>query len=351
MADGAADSPRVLLRLWGSEEPTPLVDSQLLAARCGVARVYLKDESRRHLGSFKALGGMYAGLRAIARFVGADDLESLVGEGRPRRKLPMLLCASDGNHGLAVAAAAAMVDAPARIYLHRHVPESRARRIAEQGAEIVWIAGTYDDAVDAAYKAAQHNAGLLISDTSTDPHDAVTADVMTGYGWMAEEIVEQFRWRNVAPPTHLFVQAGVGGLAAAMAHGLCETHGWPCHIVVVEPEQAACVGRALQTGQIERLPGDLQTAAEMLSCGEASAPALKILRRVHARAVAVDERTLQEAVSVLSECHGPATTPSGACGLAGLLSARANNSPHLVPDLDATSRVLLIITEGKLSER
>jgi diaminopropionate ammonia-lyase len=346
----ADDSPRVLLRLWRSQEPTPLVDSSQLAERFRVARVYLKDESRRPLGSFKALGGMYAGLRALARSVGSRSIAALVAERRPDRKLPTLLCASDGNHGLAVAAAAETAGGLARIYLHQSVPESRARRIRERGAEIVWIAGTYDDAVDAADAAGRRGEGLLVSDTSADAGDVVTQDVMIGYSLMADEIVDQLRWRSADPPTHLFVQAGVGGLAAALARGIREANGLTCRIVVVEPERAACVGHALRTRRIERLPGDLQTAAEMLSCGEASAPAVEILRRVQAAAVAVSEQALHEAVDVLSACGGPPTTPSGACGLAGLLAARANVSPQPVSDLDATSRVLLIVTEGALPE-
>lgn len=327
-------------------EPTPLVELPELARLCRVASVLVKDEGQRPLGSFKALGGVYAGLRALARATGAADIQSLVAQKSPELKLPKLICASDGNHGLAVAAAAELVGAPAAVFLHEGVPQARARRIAQRGAEIVWVAGTYDDAVDAALAMAQRGEGLMISDTSSDAADPVTADVMAGYLVMADEIAQQLKQRSHPTPTHLFVQAGVGGLAAALAQGLCEKHRLACRIVVVEPASAACVGSALASGQIERLSGALHTAAEMLSCGEASAPAVEILRRVGANAMAVSEPLLLEAVETLSACGGPATTPSGAAGLAGLISVRQNAQLSGRLAVDDASRILLIASEG-----
>jgi len=339
------ESPSTVFRLWQAYEPTPLCVLTDLATYCRVSQVFVKDESRRPLGSFKSLGGMYAGLLALARASGSPNIEALVTGKRPQAKLPTLICASDGNHGLAVAAAAELAGASARIYLHRRVPPSRARRIAERGADIVWVEGTYDDAVDAARVASERGDGLLISDTSSQADDPVVADVMVGYSFMAHEIVDQLHSQDNEPPTHVFVQAGVGGLAAAVAMGLCETHSLASKIVVVEPEQAACVGQALRAGHIERIAGDLQTAAEMLSCGEASAPAVEILRRVRATAVTVSEHELAQAVELLESFGGPATTPSGATGMAGFLSALPGSA--LAEDLGVSdhSRILFIATE------
>ena len=350
MKTPVAEDPRELLALWPDYRPTPLNMLPQLAERCGVAAVCVKEEGRRPLGSFKVLGGMYAGLRALARAAGAATLAELVARKPAAASLPRLICASDGNHGLAVAAAAEMAGGPARVYLHGHVPESRARRIAERGAEIVWIEGSYDDAVDAAFAAAGRGEGLLISDTSSNADDPVTADVMAGYGLMADEIVEQLRAAGEPGPTHLFVQAGVGGLAAALARGLCEAHKLGTRVIVVEPERVDCVGQALRAGRIERLAGDLQTSAEMLSCGEASAPAIEILRRVGAVGISVSEAALSEAVAALRECGGPATTESGATGGAGLLSTATDSQRRAELGLDSRSRVLLIATEGPVPE-
>jgi diaminopropionate ammonia-lyase len=324
---------------------TPLLSLPALARRLGVAQVLAKDEAHRMLGSFKSLGGTYAGLTALARAAGMD-LPALLA-ARPAGQ-PALVCASDGNHGLAVAAAARFAGAPARVFLHAGVPPARARRIADEGAEIVRVAGTYDDAVEAAAGAARAGAGLLVADTTDDPDDGIVRDVMAGYGVMAAEIRDQTG--TDARPTHLFVQAGVGGLAAAMTEGLS---GWldsPGLVVAVEPEQAACLAPALAAGRPVRVPGDLHTAAEMLSCGEASAPALAVLRRHGARIATVTEAELVRAPQILAEAGGPATTPSGAAGLAGALAALSDPARAAELRLDRDSRLLVLVTEGALPE-
>ncbi len=346
MAPKDNESPHALLRLWPNYRPTPLIALPRLAAHCRVASIVLKDEGARPLGSFKSLGGMYAGLRALVRAAGVADMAALVAARPMPSSLPALLCASDGNHGLAVAAAAEMAGAAARVYLPAGVSPARAKRIADHGAQVVWIEGTYDDAVDEAQRAAARGEGLLIADTSDDADDPVVADVMAGYGLMAEEIVGQLRAMENERPTHLFVQAGVGGLAAAMALGVREQMSGSRQIVVVEPEQAACVGAALCSGRIERLSGDLETVAGLLSCGEASAPALKILVEHGARAIAVGEAALASAGETLARYGGPATTPSGAAGLAGLLLAIPDTPKGQELDVNSSSRILLIATEG-----
>src|SRR5690606_25829096 len=147
--------------------------------------------------------------------------------------------------------------------------------------------------VDAARATAMRGDGLLVPDTSDDPDDAAVRDVMRGYALMTDELARQFAAAD-SFPTHLFIQAGVGGLAAAIADGLAPSLQAPATIAVVEPAAAACVGRALEAGRIERVEGDLHTAAEMLSCGEASAPALSVLRRHRATGIAVDEARIED---------------------------------------------------------
>jgi diaminopropionate ammonia-lyase len=334
-----------LLRLSPAYAPTPLLVLRALAARFGVAQVLAKDEGRRMLGSFKSLGGTYAGLRALAR-VAHTDIAGLL--ARRPGSLPALICASDGNHGLAVAAAAKFAGAPARIFLHVGVPAIRARRIEAEGAAIEWVAGTYDDAVDAAASAAQAGGGILVPDTTSQPDDPVVADVMAGYGVLAAEVRRQVEAAGLSRPTHAFVQAGVGGLAAAMAEGL---GGWmdePAAVVAVEPEQAACVTAALARDGVVRIAGDLHTVAEMLSCGEASAPAIAILRRHGARVVTVSEADLSGGPGLVAANGGPATTPSGAAGVAGLDRVLRDGFGARF-GLDAASRVLVVLSEGGLA--
>lgn len=325
-------------------DPTPLHDAPLLAERAGVGRVLIKDEGERPFGNFKILGGMIAGLLALARATGMR-LEMVATRQIESSKLPRLICASDGNHGLAVAAAAQTAGTRATIFLHSGVAQARAARIAALGADIVWTEGTYDDAVHAARAAAVQGEGLLVPDTSADPNDATVRDVMRGYTIMTEELAHQFAKADTSP-THLFIQAGVGGLAAAVADGLAPCLRAPATLAVVEPAAAACVGDALETGRIERFGGNLHTAAEMLSCGEASAPALSVLLRHRAQAIAVDEARIEDAVHIMEQ-SGFSTTASGACGLAGLVQAGGDFAARKRLGLNAQSVVLLVVTERK----
>ena len=322
--------------LWPDSRPTRLIELPALARRANVGRVFVKAEGERPLGNFKALGGMVAGLRALTR---------AGGESRPR-----LICASDGNHGLSVAAAARRAGTNASVYLPAHVSPRRAARIEAVGGEVVRISGTYDDAVQAAAGAAARGEGLLIPDTTPDPDDPVVQDVMAGYALLTHELIAQFRDEICERPTHAFVQAGVGGLAAAVADGLAAHLRAPGKVLIVEPESAACVSRALQAGHPVRIPGDLQTSAEMLSCGLASAAALKILQRHDVGSVLVSEHELQAAVDVLRDAHGPETTPSGAAGLAGLLHVAALRTLRDQHALGSDSTVLLIATEGPVPD-
>lgn len=331
--------------LWPNHHPSRLLDAPALAHQTHVARVFVKAEVDRPLGNFKSLGGMIAAIRALARMTNRTIEDVLSGSGRD--SLPRLVTASDGNHGLSVAAAAARCGTKATIYLPQGVSSTRVRRIEAQGAEIVEIAGTYDDAVDAAARAAAEEGALLVPDTSEDPHDAIVIDVMRGYQILTRELIAQFDQMGDRP-THVFVQAGVGGLAAAVAEGLTNHLHSPQQIVIVEPESAPSVAAALRDGRPTRLKGSLDTSAEMLSCGLASATALAILQNYTVSTVSVDETLLTRAPAVLSSAIDLETTPSGATGLAGLL--RVAHEPHLreIHQLDTNARVLFIVTEGPL---
>lgn len=328
--------------------PTPLCEVPALARRAGVAKVLLKLENERPLGNFKILGGMYAGLRMLADRTGRT-IPELVAKQGAARALPRLICASDGNHGLSVAAAARQAGAPATIYLHRGVNPARARRIEAFGASIAWVEGSYDDAVDAAEAASRDGAGILVADTSADLSDPVVRHVMDGYATISRELTAQLGRLEVRL-SHCFVQAGVGGLAAALAEGLGAQvpNG---AITVVEPANAPCVIWALMHGALHRLPGDLETSAEMLSCGLASAPAFEILRAHGARGVTVGEAGLAAAPRLLAETAGVATTPSGAAGLAGLLRVAADPALRAMHALRSDSSVLLIVTEAAVEDR
>jgi diaminopropionate ammonia-lyase len=345
MTAQSAAAANALSSLWPGPAATPLLDCPEIAVRCGVGRILIKDERARPLGNFKSLGGVLAGLRALMRAIGASSIEAVL-ERRDAVSALTLVCASDGNHGLAVAAAAELAGAAADIYLHEGVSPIRARRLTDRGARIFRVPGTYDDAVDAAKQAADRPGALLVADTSDDPEDIVTADILEGYDHLVAELVDQMAALADVGLTHAFIQAGVGGLAAAVARGLAERLVSPPRMIAVEPLTAMCVEAGLASGAAVRVPGNLETQAEMLSCGQASLPALEILRGVGAQTIGVDDTDLEAAVSMLAFPGGLATTPSGAAGLAGVLVACGDSAVSGALALAADSRILLIVTEG-----
>src|SRR5690606_5416870 len=193
------------------------------------------------------------------------------------------------------------------VYLPQSVNPIRIKRIRATGAEVALVAGTYDAAVQAAQVASMEAHCLLIPDTTTDPHDQVVQDVMAGYGLLTDELTEQLAARGNVRLTHAFVQAGVGGLAAAVADGLCRHMRGPAGIIVVEPMRAACVAPGLRLGRPVCIEGELDTAAEMLSCGLASAPALEVLLRYGAQSLLVSEADLEQGPLALLAFGGPAS--------------------------------------------
>ena len=329
MLSGMKQQARSTTSRLMSDLATSLLDLPALARRACVARVLVKCEGERLLGNFKSLGGRRAGRRALKRMPQA------------RR----LICASDGNHGLAVALAAQEAGAEARVFLPMAVPESRAARIRALGGEIVRVNDSYDVAVEMAAAAAARGDGVLIPDTTPKLDDPIVADVMAGYLTISHELSAQLRDRE-ADPSHVFVQAGVGGLAASLAEGLAARLAHPLLPVVVEPRACPCVGLALGAGHPVQIEGEIHSSAEMLACGLASAPAVRTLLAHSTQAIEVDEPELIAAPTVLRDGGGPAATPSGAAGLAGLLHVAEHPASRFALGLNEASIVLLIATEA-----
>ncbi len=170
------------------------------------SEVWAKDErGRMGLGSFKALGAAYVIAHRAAE-TGADDMtQALDGQ--------VYVTASAGNHGLSVAAGAKLFGARAVIYLAETVPEGFADRLRAKGAEVVREGANYEASMVGAMRAAAENGWTLLSDSSWPGYFEIPHRLMEGYLAMAEEAARQMP----APPTHIFLQAGVGGLAGASA--------------------------------------------------------------------------------------------------------------------------------------
>ena len=255
-----ADRPQALLARCPVEATTPLVDAPALAARARVAQVHVKDErGRMGLGSFKALGAAYV----IAR-----DAEAGIAKGKT------YVTASAGNHGLSVAAGAAAFGAHAVIYLAETVPEAFADRLRDIGATVVRHGAIYEQSMAGAAAAAAENVWALLSDSSWPGYFDRPYTLMEGYLALMQETVSQMD----APPTHIFLQAGVGGLAAASAAYARHAWGAAPRIIVVEPDAAPALYASVQAGSAQVTTGPASDMGR-LDCKEPSLIALKGLAR------------------------------------------------------------------------
>ncbi len=347
---------------------TPLYDLPGLARHVGVAELQLKDESvRSPLESFKALGAPIALVRLMVRLqerehgpepgpepwpeprAALDPARVLKGAYRDQLAHYTVISATDGNHGRALAAAAQSVGCRCVIVIHENVSVEREQAIATFGADVRRISGNYDDSVREAARLAEAHGWHVVSDTSYEGYTEVPRDVMQGYSIIATEAVAQ---RGTAAPwTHVFVQGGVGGLAAGVAAALWEHFG-PARprLIVVEPEQADCL---LQSA-IQRRPavatGSVDSVMAGLACGEASPLAWQVLAPcIDAFVTITDEAAVTAMRIVARGAFGDVPVvggESGVAGLAGLIGLCAEHDLAAQWGIDATARVLVINTEG-----
>lgn len=349
-----ADEVERFLRYRKNHTATPLKSLPALARELVVGSVHIKDESQRlGLGSFKALGGSYAVVRLLletasselGRTVDIGELDN--SEVREIASRLTVACATDGNHGRSVATGAKMIGAKSVVFVHSGVSEERVGAIASCGAEIFRVPGTYDDSVLAADQASREKKWIVVSDTSWPGYERIPGLVMQGYTAMLNEIVRELP----EPPTHVFVQAGVGGLAAAVAGYFDIVFGKKRPmLIVVEPDRAACLYQSAVTGRLTKIAHGEATIMAMLECYEPSLVAWRILSRKADAFMMVGEEDAASTMRRLAcPCDGdPAIVAgeSGAAGLAGLCKAAKSSAARSSLELNETSRVLVINTEG-----
>lgn len=345
---------KAAITAWPAYEPTPLHDLPGLAAGLGVAAIRWKDEGTRFgLGSFKALGGAYAVARHLrqtlaAEGVDATDADLAAGRFADRTRSITVACATDGNHGRAVAWGAQRFHCRAVVFVHATVSAGRAEAIARFGAEVRRAGITYDDAVRLCAETAAREGWTVISDTSWAGYEEIPRAVMQGYRLMAEEAFAQ--WRG-DPPTHVFIQAGVGGAAAAVAAQAAATFGerGP-RVIVVEPMAFDGIARSLAAGRAVASPPGPETLMAGLACAEPSPLALEELLLRADAALGVPEEAVAPTMRLLARgVRGDPPVVAGesaVAGLIGLALARANRGAAMALGLGPAARVLLFGTEG-----
>jgi diaminopropionate ammonia-lyase len=339
---------------WPGYKPTPLHLLPKLAARVGIDAILYKDEAERFgLGSFKALGGAYAVFKLLRKSIReqknatASSLDLTSGRYADLTSRITVTCATDGNHGRSVAWGAHTFGCRCVIYIPETVSVGRCQAIAAYGAEIRRFTGTYDDGVRRAAVDAAAQGWMVVSDTAYEGYTDVPRDVMQGYSLMVEEALRQ----TSAVPSHVFVQGGVGGLAAGVCSYLWERYGAARpYFVIVEPEKADCFYRSAVAGRPTPAEGALDTIMAGLACGEVSPLAWRILETGADAFMTIDDEAAVDCMRLLAAGRfgdDPVVAgESAVAGLAGLLVASADADARARLDLHPDSRVLVFGTEG-----
>jgi diaminopropionate ammonia-lyase len=345
---------RPFLSLWGEVEETPLLSLPEIATETGVRDVLIKNEGLRlDQGSFKSLGGAYAVMvlfkRLLERHLGQEvPVARLISpKARDFAATVTVCCATDGNHGKSVAAGARLLGCRSVVFVHAGVSKPRADAIGAD--EIVRVAGSYDDSVEEAGRISRERDWLLVSDTSWPGYEEIPGLVAQGYTILAEEALRQACAQGHGAPTHVFLQAGVGGFASSIAGHLTERLGTGrLKVIVVEPDRAACIHSSARLGSLTTVTPTEPTVMAMLECHTPSLIAWRILEKVADGFMTVTEDQAKDAMRRLADRRaGPPLVAgeSGAAGLAGLVAAACDKEMRSALALGADSRILLINTE------
>ena len=342
---------------------TPLTRLPGMEQALGVSGLFVKDESYRFgLNAFKVLGGSFAMGKYIARETGRDisetDYAYLTGEALARDfGQATFFTATDGNHGRGVAWSAARLGQKAVVHMPKGTVSRRYENIRREGALVTIEEMNYDDCVRlAAREAAETPRGVIVQDTAWDGYEDVPCWIMQGYGTMAYEAARQFSQADADRPTHVFVQAGVGSLAAAVVGYYANRYAdRPPKMIVMEANAADCLYRGALAGDGEprKVAGDLNTMMAGLACGEPNPIAWDILRNHAFAFVSCPDWVSALGMRMLGcPVKGDAQIVSGESGAVGMgLLAAALQNPEYKSlcdalELDADSRVLIFSTEG-----
>ncbi|MDA9446099.1 diaminopropionate ammonia-lyase [Bradyrhizobium sp. CCBAU 21360] len=351
------EAAREVERFLGYREgykQTPLVSLPGLSREIEIGSIYLKDEGfRLGLGSFKALGGAYAVTRVVLEEAArqlrrhVDFSEIYTPDVRAVAEAMTISCATDGNHGRSVAQGAQLVGAKCTIFVHSGVSEERVAAIAHFGAQIIRVEGNYDDSVAEASKVAAEHGSVIVSDTSWPGYERIPGLVMQGYTALVREALRQLP----GPPTHVFLQAGVGGLAAAVAGHFSIVFGdnRP-FFTVVDPSRAACLFESARAGHPVRVRYQQSTVMAMLECYEPSLVAWRVLSRTADAFMTVDDedaiRAMRRLANPMDADPAVVAGESGGVGVAALLKVAADKELREKIGLGPNARAFLINTEG-----
>ena len=294
---------------WDNYSPTPLISLNKLSKKLNVKKIFYKDESKRfHLKSFKALGGAYA-----------------VEKVTKGKKHITISTATAGNHGRSVAWGSKKLGLKCKIFISEYVSEFRAKVMRSFGADVIRVKGNYDNSLKECIKQSKQNNWQIVQDVAWQDYKLVPKLTMAGYSVMMKEISEQMNNQQIS---HVILQAGVGGMAAAMVAGIARYLDNVPKIIVVEPESAACVLESIKTGKIEKISIEKESLMGGMSCDEVSLVPWEILKNSVSHCVTVSDDYIAKTVKCLANCEfSDEKIVGGECSTPGITSliALSNN--------------------------
>ena len=320
---------------WKGYHPTPLVSLNKLSEELKINKIFYKDESKRFdLKSFKALGGAYA-VEKIAK----GDRNIIISS------------ATAGNHGRSVAWGSKKLGLKCNIFISEYVSEFRAEAMRNYGAEVIRVKGNYDNSLKDCFNQSKKNNWQIVQDVAWDDYRLIPKLTMAGYSVMMKEISEQITNDKI---THIILQAGVGGMAAAMIAGLARYFDYVPKIIIVEPENAACVYQSIKTGMIEKISIKKESIMGGMSCDEVSLVPWEILKNSVNYCVTISDDYISKTVKYLfnSKLSGEKII-GGECSAPGIISLITIYNDTKIKDivgLNKDSNLLLFGCEGDADE-
>jgi len=343
-------------------QPTPLHFLNNLANRINIRKLMVKDESYRFgLNAFKVLGGSYAIVFYLSRKLGikiADLSFEMLKSQEYKEKIGNLtfVTATDGNHGRGVAWTARELDQKAVVFMPKGSSEFRVDNLKKENAEVILTDEYYDETVNMASDFAAKNNGVLIQDTAWEGYLEIPTWIMQGYSTLIDEVYEQLKMQGELMPTHVFLQAGVGSLAAAIQGYLTTKFGNDRPLtVIIEPHNAACLYKSAEIGDAKphTVGGSLSTIMAGLACGKPNIIAWKVLRDYADFFISCSDEIAAKGMRILGNplLNDPKiiSGESGAVGLGLLVEILTNDlyrDLRKKMNLLKESRILIFSTEG-----
>ena len=324
-----------IISKWDNYSPTPLIHLNKLTNKLKLNKIYYKDESKRFsLKSFKALGGAYA-----------------VEKVTKGNKNIVVSTATAGNHGRSVAWGSKKLGLKCKIFISEYVSEFRAKVMRSFGAEVIRVKGNYDNSLKECVKQSKKNDWQIVQDVAWQDYKLVPKLTMAGYSVMMKEISQQIKSEKIS---HVILQAGVGGMAAAMVAGIARYLDNIPKIIVVEPDSAACVLESIKAEKLEKISIKKESLMGGMSCDEVSLVPWEILKNSVSHCVTVSDNFISKTIKALANCDfSNEKIIGGECSTPGIISLIGMNNYSEIKkklNLNENSNVLLFGCEGDADE-